>query len=90
MQVTVQYSAQARTATGTASETIDLERATSIRSVLVQLADKHGDGLRKILLTGQGDVHQALLLFVGDEQVDAARELHAGDVLSILPPLAGG
>lgn len=91
MQITIQYSAQARNLVGKASEVIDLDGPRSIRDVLVQLGQKHAD-LRRLLLTEQGGPHPSLLLFVGEEQVDAnaARMLQAGDVLCILPPIAGG
>jgi len=92
MTITVQYSAQARHAVGRASEERTLTDVTSVQAVLRELADVHGEGLRRLILTAAGEPQPALLVFVNDEQVpsNSTRELRAGDTLTLLPPISGG
>lgn len=91
MLITIHYSAQARSLTGKASETVELDAPRPVGEVLLRLVDKHA-ALRRLLLGDDGSPHPSLLLFVGDEQVQPRgdRLLQAGEVLTILPPIAGG
>jgi molybdopterin converting factor small subunit len=92
MQITIEYAAQAKQAAGTGRECLDLAPPLCVRDLLPQLARRHGEALARLLLTADGAPQPALLVFVGDEQVapDAPRALRPGDVLTILPPIAGG
>lgn len=91
MQITIQYSGQARNLAGKASEPLELDRPQTVREVIEILARQY-TALRRLLLTEQGAPHPSLLLFVGEEQVEpeASRLLQPGDTLCILPPIAGG
>ncbi len=91
MKITVQYAAQARNVTGTATESLELPELSSVREVLLRVVQRHA-GLRGFMLTREGNPHPSLLLFVGEEQVqaDEKRSMQAGEVLCILPPMAGG
>jgi molybdopterin converting factor small subunit len=92
MRIVVKYMAQLKHAAGSASETVEVESTCSAEAILRQLADKHGDSYRRLVLDAQGSVQPALLLFVGDEQVraEAPRAFHEGDVLTVLAPMSGG
>jgi molybdopterin converting factor small subunit len=92
MHITVEYGAQAKQATGTGRERVELTLPETVRDLLPRLARRHGEALGRLLLTEDGEPQPALLLFIGDEQVpaDGRRELNPGDVLTILPPMAGG
>jgi molybdopterin converting factor small subunit len=92
MKVTVRYSAQAREASGRASETVDLEEPHTVRDLIVRLARQHGSAFRRIALGADGTPHPSLLVAVGDEQVrpNDLRVLRAGDVVFILTPIGGG
>ena len=92
MHITIEYAAQARQAAGLGRERLELAEPQTVRDLLPQLARRHGEALGRLLLTEDGEPQPALLLFVGDEQVppDARRELSSGDVVTILPPIAGG
>jgi molybdopterin converting factor small subunit len=91
VKVVVRYMAQARQAAGAASEQVEVDRAGSIRDLLILLADRHGDRFRDLLLNAAGGVRPPLLLFVGDEQVGADwPALRDGDVVTVLTPMAGG
>jgi molybdopterin converting factor small subunit len=91
MQITIRYSAQARAAVGKASEILELESPVAIKDLLVRLGKQY-PALTRLVLTEQGQPHASLLVFVGEEQVEptGTRALKAGEVLCILPPIAGG
>jgi molybdopterin converting factor small subunit len=92
VHITIEYAAQARQAAGTGRECLEVAPPQTVRDLLAQLARRHGEALGRLLLTEDGEPQPALLLFVGDEQVppDDRRELTSGDVLTIMPPIAGG
>ena len=91
MKITVKYMAQVKHAAGAASEVVDLPQLCPVAELIVRLAERHGDSLRRMLLETDGKVQPALLVFVGDEQVDAeTAALSDGDVVTVLSPMAGG
>jgi len=92
MRVAVQYLAQVRQAAGCASEAVELDGGCSAGELVRWLAEQHGGPLRRLLLGPAGAPHDSLLVFVGEEQVrfPAQRELHEGEVVTVLAPMAGG
>ena len=90
MKITVCYMAQLKQAAGFGSEQLELERACSVEDVARRLADRHGDGLRKLLLNAQGVLQPTNLFFIGDSQVRPGDQVNHGDVLTFLSPIAGG
>src|SRR5262249_14626967 len=91
MRVQVHYLAQARHAAGTATEELEVAPSSPVRDLLRRLSEGR-DPLRRLLLDAAGELHPAILLFHGDEQVRAGQVLHLrdGDVLTVLSPMAGG
>lgn len=92
MKLTVRFAAQAREAAGAAQVTVDLDGAATVRDLVLALAARHGEPLRKLLLKAEGTPHPSLLVFVGDEQVrvDDPRALRAGDTVCVMTPISGG
>jgi molybdopterin converting factor small subunit len=91
MKIAVRYMAQLRRAAGVTVEEVELDRPCSATELLKRLADQHGLPFRALLLDADGGVRPAILLFVGDEQVNSqTRPLQDGDVLTVLTPMAGG
>jgi molybdopterin converting factor small subunit len=90
MTVTVCYMAQLKLAAGLGSERIEIDRACSVEDFARRLAERHGDGLRSLLLTASGALQLTNLFFIGDGQVQANAQLKDGDVLTVLSPIAGG
>lgn len=91
MRVIVVYTAQSRAAAGADQETVDLPEGASAADLLRQLADRHGEDLRRILLEN-GRPRPATTVFVNDVQVrsDAPPVLNDGDQVLILSPIFGG
>jgi molybdopterin converting factor small subunit len=91
MRITIRYSAQARHAAGRDSEILDLAAPLPVHQLLVQLAERHSE-LRRLLLANSGTPHPSLLVFVGEEQFEpgSPRLVQDGEIVSILPPIAGG
>jgi molybdopterin synthase sulfur carrier subunit len=92
MKITVKYHAQAKQASGTSSEEVDLHPPATVGRLLTLLSERHGEALRRLLLSADGSLCPALLLFVADQQVrsDSTVPLKEGDTLELLPPIAGG
>jgi molybdopterin converting factor small subunit len=92
MHITIVYAAQAKQAAGTGRESLELTPPLRVCDLLPELARRHGAALGRLLLTESSALQPALLVFVGDDQVapNSPRELQPGDVLTILPPIAGG
>jgi molybdopterin converting factor small subunit len=92
VRIAVHYMAQVKRAAGRAVEQVELERSCTVQELVVRLAERGTEPLRRLLLDEQGALQPALLLFVGDEQVSAGQtmSLREGDVVTVLSPMAGG
>jgi molybdopterin converting factor small subunit len=92
MKLTVEYEAQVKKAAGIASEDVELDGPCTVQSLIVHVAEKHGDPLKPILIDSEGNLQKSILLFLGDRQIhwDDAPELSEHDVLTILSPISGG
>ncbi len=64
----------------------------TIGETLLRLADEWGDCVRPFIFDKQGNQVRSLILLLNDEPVgdSKATVVHAGDVVSVLLPLAGG
>jgi MoaD family protein len=73
-------------------DTIELEVAT-VGEALAQLSSRY-DGLRRHLFTETGKLRTFVNVYLNDEDIRflqrEATPLQAGDVLSIVPTIAGG
>lgn len=92
MKVTVKYWGQIKQSTGKTSEAIELADGATVRDLVERLLDFYGEALRAHVVRAEGASRQSVLLAVGEEQVewDAPRKLEDGDVVTFLPPIAGG
>jgi MoaD family protein len=92
MKVVVHYLAHLKQAAGTAREEIELAESCSVAALLPELAARHGESLRRLLLDDQGGLQPTILLFINDTQVADARAvmLQDGDEIALLSPIAGG
>lgn len=92
MQINIQYEAQARRAAGISSEAADVASGCDVAACIRQLAEAHGDPLKPVLVTADGDVQPTLLIFRNDAQVtrDDSTPLENGDTLTLMPPISGG
>lgn len=93
MKLRVQYMAQLRTVVGRAEEAVDLPEGGSLADLLNQLATTHV-AASSHFVTKARQARPSLLIVVNDAAVSAraatATELHANDVITLLPPIAGG
>ena len=92
MKVTVNYRGQVRQAAGVASEIVDLEAPCTMAELAARLAQRRGQPLRSFLFAEDGSLRSHILFVVANEQVlpRSAVPLKEGDVVTILPPMAGG
>ena len=94
MKLRVQYTAQLRTAVGRAEEDVDLPEGSSLHALLVQLAADRGRDVAMHLVTDAGEAQPSLLVAVNNAAVSAreaaATTVKCCDVVTLMPPIAGG
>lgn len=93
MKLHVKYTAQLRTVMQRAEETVELPAASCLADLAKALAEQN-PAARTHLLSGRGELNACLLIVVNEMAVAAADaatvELRDGDVILLLPPIAGG
>ncbi len=94
MKIRVQYKGQLRTALNCGEEEIELPDGSTVASLLSNLSQRHADTKTQQLLIASGRTPTSLLIVVNDTAISAhqfsAAMLYAGDVVTLLPPIAGG
>jgi molybdopterin converting factor small subunit len=92
ISVTVDYWAQLRDASGSASEIVQLPPSCTVAQLLTQLAERHGERLRSLLLDEAGRPRRSNLIMMADRVVARpdSQELTDGVTVALLSPLAGG
>ena len=92
MKLQVKYTAQLRTVLARSEETVEFS-AGSLEQLLRQLSERN-PAARGHLLNAAGEVNPCLLLVVNNACVAApdasSQRLNDGDVVMLLPPIAGG
>ena len=85
--------AQLRAAVGRAEEEVELPDGNSLVDLLNQLANTHS-AARSHFVTETGHARPSLLIVVNDSAVSAreaaSTALHSEDIVTLLPPIAGG
>jgi MoaD family protein len=93
MKLQVQYTAQLRGCVGQPEEHVELPDGSSLLGLLRQLAARW-DRARQHLLTDLGQPRPSLLVVVNGVAIPAHEAgdsvLQAGDVVVLMPPIAGG
>lgn len=93
MKLRVQYMAQLRAVVGQSEEVVELPAAACLTELLVHLAVVHGEA-RSHFVTETGQARPSLLIVVNESAVSAREAattvLHSNDVVTLLPPIAGG
>ena len=93
MKLRVQYTAQLRTAVGRAEEDVELPEGSTLSELLAHLATR-GRDVAVHLVTDVGAAQPSLLMAVNSAAVPAhaaaATPIKCGDVVTLMPPIAGG
>lgn len=93
MKLHLHYTAQLRAAVGRGEEELELPEGSTVADLLARLASQYHDA-RQHFTTPSGDIRPSLLVVVNDSAIasgePAARVLAPGDVVMLLPPIAGG
>ena len=92
MNITLEYHGQLRHLAETDSESHEVKDGTSIPELVTTVAEDYDEMFRAILLDESGTLLPSALILMGDEPVDRSDwpELKDGDVITLLPPIAGG
>jgi sulfur-carrier protein len=93
MKLRVQYTAQLRTAAGRPEDEVELPEGSTLAELLAHLASKLNGAAPHLIAEG-GRTPRSLLIVVNDVAVPAHAAattlLAPGDVITLLPPIAGG
>lgn len=79
----VRYFAGARAASGVNEETIEVPQGATVRDLVAELAERHGDTLTRVLTA-------CSFLLDGVAVRDQTLTLPDGSGVDVLPPFAGG
>jgi molybdopterin converting factor small subunit len=94
MKLRVHYSAQLRAAVGRPHDELDLPDGSSLAALLDGLIGQLDSAARTHLIAPGGGIRPSLLIVVNDAAAPvhaaASTELQDGDVVLLLPPIAGG
>lgn len=94
MRLRVQFTAQLRTAVGRAEEEVDLPEGSNLEGLLVHVATELCRETAGYLLTPGGGLQPSLIVSVNNRAISThearATLIRSGDVVMLLPPIAGG
>ena len=94
IKLRVQYSAQLRTAIGRHEDEVELPVGSNLAALLDHLAASLGENAAGHLVAPDGRWPRNLLIVVNDTAASAhdadSNVLQSGDVVLLLPPIAGG
>jgi MoaD family protein len=93
MIVQVRYYNMLRRRAGIDRESIELPKGTSLRGALEHVGARHGEPLRQMLFTPQGETVSYLVVFRNRKLIPHDRFdliLNDGDELMLFPAVAGG
>ena len=92
MTITIEFNGQLRQLTQATSIERALNDGATVADALKTLRDEYDDTFRSILYDDTGEVSTTTLILLKDEPVtrDPWPVLSDGDVITILPPIAGG
>ncbi len=89
--ITLRLFGPLRDAVGQAQICLPCAGAT-VKEVMVRFAEERGDAVRPFIFDGEGNLWRSLILLLNGEPIGDSQStrVKAGDVLSLLLPLAGG
>jgi molybdopterin converting factor small subunit len=94
MRLRVHYSAQLRAAVGRPNDEVELPGGSNLAALLDRLVGQLDEAARAHLVAPGGGIRPSLLIVVNDAAAPvhaaASTELQDGDVVLLLPPIAGG
>jgi MoaD family protein len=94
MKLLVQYTAQLRSTIGRSEEEIELPDHSTLTDLLGYLAGRWEPSARTHLVTDTGQARLSLLMVVNGLAISASDArgtiLSPGDVVTLMPPIAGG
>ena len=94
MRLLVQYTAQLRAALERAEEEIELSDRSSVADLLARIASRWSAEATRHVLTPAGGLQPSLVVVLNSEVVPTGEAhsvlVNSGDVVTLLPPIAGG
>lgn len=92
MNITIEYHGQLRHLAQVDSESRNVDQGMSIPELVALVAASYDDAFRAVVLDDSGALLPSTLILRGDEPADRSNwpALCDGDVIALLPAMAGG
>ena len=92
MKIKISFLSQLKRAAGTSCIAINADAGKTIQDILLNQVCPKLEGLSRTILDEHGALHQVLLIFVEDEQIDIKKPYIIKDSINItlMFPIAGG
>jgi MoaD family protein len=94
MRLRVQYTAQLRTVVGRTEDEVDLPEGSNLAELLLRVASEMCREAAEYLLAPGGELQPSLLVAVNGRAISTRMAgtvpINTGDVVILLPPIAGG
>lgn len=94
IKIEARYYAYLREITGKSSEVIMNDERPTINDILKIIVDKYGEKMKRYVLDERGEIRSNITIAINAQKVSKDEIKHYflndGDVLVIIPPIAGG
>ena len=88
IEITIELFGRFCTIAGAEKITMTVSIHTQLKDIITVLIEKYGTDAKPLLLDGEN--RSLVALFVNNEYVGLKKELQSGDVITLIPILAGG
>ena len=94
MEITVRYFTVLREVTKKRQEIIKIKQNSTLEDMLTLLVRKYGANFERYVSSGRETKGLQLILLLNDQDVTQLSgfktQLHNGDIVAVMPPVAGG
>ena len=94
MEITVRYFTVLRKITQKRQENLEMKPNSTIEDMLAILTQKYGESFERYVSSGKGKKGLQLVFLLNGQDVrnfDGLKtKLHSGDLVAVIPPIAGG
>ncbi len=94
MEITVHYFTVLRNVTKKRLEKIKVNDGSTLESLLTALIKKYGENFERYMSSGKREKRVQVIFLLNGQDVAQFKglgtQLHDGDVVSLMPPIAGG
>lgn len=94
IKIETRYYAYLKELTGKNSEYIMIEEGSTVRNIINYIIEKYGERMRSYIMDNEGRIRSSITIAINAQKLNTElamkHVLNDGDVVVILPPIAGG